>query len=54
LSQCAGSLLSQGFKALTLTVTEDNQPALRLYEWFGFSLRHRFDAVVLETRYSQR
>ena len=54
LGKSAESLLTQGFKALTLTVTESNQQALRLYEWFGFTLRHRFDAMVLETRSVRR
>jgi ribosomal protein S18 acetylase RimI-like enzyme len=54
LDTCAQSLLAQGFNALTLTVTEDNRPALRLYEWLGFTQRHRFDAVVLESQFAQR
>lgn len=42
-------LRDAGFRAITLTVTESNQPAVRLYESFGFRQRHRFDAFVLET-----
>jgi ribosomal protein S18 acetylase RimI-like enzyme len=44
------ALRSAGFQAITLTVTEANQPAVRLYEHFGFCRRHRFDAVVFESR----
>ena len=54
LTKSAQRLRAQSFKALTLTVTEDNQQAMRLYEWFGFTLRHRFDGVVLEPRYMFR
>jgi ribosomal protein S18 acetylase RimI-like enzyme len=49
LDRCAGGLLGAGFEAVTLTVTESNNPAARLYERFGFSVRHRFDAIVLNT-----
>jgi len=48
LRQSAASLLKAGFEAITLTVTESNAPALRLYERFGFFLRHRFDAMVMD------
>jgi ribosomal protein S18 acetylase RimI-like enzyme len=44
----AQSLLRAGFKAITLTVTEANEPAVKLYERFGFIQRHRFDAMVME------
>jgi ribosomal protein S18 acetylase RimI-like enzyme len=53
LATCAQSLLAKGFNALTLTVTEDNQPALRLYHWLGFTSRHRFDAIVVEAQFAQ-
>jgi ribosomal protein S18 acetylase RimI-like enzyme len=51
LDQAAERLRRNGFTAISLTVTEANEPAVRLYERFGFSLRHRFDAMVLDTRY---
>jgi ribosomal protein S18 acetylase RimI-like enzyme len=54
LHQSAASLLGAGFEAVTLTVTEGNEQAVRLYERFGFTLRHRFDAMVMDTRSSRR
>jgi ribosomal protein S18 acetylase RimI-like enzyme len=51
LGQCAEGLRRAGFEAMTLTVTEVNYEAVRLYERFGFTLRHRFDAMVMDTRY---
>ncbi|MGD0799373.1 MAG: GNAT family N-acetyltransferase [Acidobacteriaceae bacterium] len=51
LAQAAQRLRQGGFEAISLTVTEANEPAVKLYERFGFSLRHRFDAMVLDTRY---
>jgi ribosomal protein S18 acetylase RimI-like enzyme len=51
LRQSAESLQRAGFEAITLTVTEANDAAVRLYERFGFALKHRFDAMVLDTRY---
>jgi ribosomal protein S18 acetylase RimI-like enzyme len=50
LQQSAESLRRAGFEVITLTVTEANAPALHLYERFGFRPRHRFDAMVLDTR----
>lgn len=44
------ALRDAGFKAITLTVTESNRSAVRLYERFGFLTRHRFDAVVFQTK----
>jgi ribosomal protein S18 acetylase RimI-like enzyme len=49
LRQSADVLLRVGFEAITLTVTEANVPAVRLYERFGFSLMHRFDAMAMDT-----
>jgi len=34
--------------AITLTVTEANQPAVELYRRSGFYIRHRFDAMVCD------
>jgi ribosomal protein S18 acetylase RimI-like enzyme len=48
LRHCAASLVEAGYAAITLTVTEANEPAVRLYRQFGFVLRHRFDAMVLD------
>ena len=53
LRQSAETLLSEEFEAITLTVTEANVPAVKLYERFGFSLRHRFDAMAMDTRTRQ-
>lgn len=44
------ALRDAGFKAITLTVTEANDPAVRLYKRMGFRLRHRFDAFVYQAR----
>jgi ribosomal protein S18 acetylase RimI-like enzyme len=46
----AERLLRDGFEAISLTVTEANEPAVRLYQRFGFLLRHRFDAMVLDSQ----
>ena len=48
LLRTAQSLLRAGFEAITLTVTEGNDPAVKLYQQFGFTLLHRFDAMVME------
>ena len=49
LRQSADVLLRAGFEAITLTVTEANAPAVRLYEGFGFTQMHRFDAMAMDT-----
>jgi ribosomal protein S18 acetylase RimI-like enzyme len=49
LRQSADGLLRAGFEAITLTVTEANAPAVRLYERFGFTRMHRFDAMAMDT-----
>lgn len=41
-------LRRHGFRAITLTVTEANTPAVDIYNAFGFHPRHRFDAIVLD------
>jgi ribosomal protein S18 acetylase RimI-like enzyme len=51
LDHAAERLMRRGFEAISLTVTEENLPAVRLYERFGFTRRHRFDAMVLDTRH---
>jgi len=51
---CSADALRQSdFEAMTLTVTEVNRQAVQLYEHFGFSLRHRFDAMALTTRHTR-
>jgi ribosomal protein S18 acetylase RimI-like enzyme len=39
-------LASAGYRAITLTVTEANEAAVRLYAGLGFWTRHRFEAMV--------
>ena len=48
LDECLRRLPSSGYRALTLTVTEANTPAVNLYTGAGFRIRHRFDALVCE------
>ncbi len=50
LRHCVGHLAQAGFSAITLTVTEQNQPAVSLYEELGFCTRHRFHAMVLDKK----
>jgi len=54
MNKSAESLLGSGFDAISLTVTEANDAAVRLYERFGFGVKHRFDAMTLDTRYKGR
>jgi ribosomal protein S18 acetylase RimI-like enzyme len=54
LNRSAEALVRGGFQAISLTVTEANDEAVRLYERFGFLLRHRFDAMALDTRHKRR
>ena len=46
LTQCAAQLTRRRFDAITLTVTASNSHAVALYEEMGFTVRHRFDALV--------
>ena len=48
LQQCMSHLKRTGYEAISLTVTEGNHRAVRLYEEHGFRAKHRFDAVVLD------
>ena len=48
LGRSGESLSRAGFQAVSLTVTEDNQQAVRLYNRFGFRMKHRFDAMVMQ------
>ncbi len=54
LDRTAATLSRAGFSAMTLTVTEGNTEAVELYRSFGFTTRHRFDAIVMDTRYRSR
>lgn len=47
LNHVAASLRNAGTAAITLTVTESNRQAVRLYEEAGYRVRHRFDAMVM-------
>lgn len=46
LRHCILGLEASGVKSLSLTVTESNDGARRLYELHGFQVAHRFDAMV--------
>jgi ribosomal protein S18 acetylase RimI-like enzyme len=48
LQHCIHHLTRSGFAAITLTVTEANHQAVKLYRNSGFFVRHRFDAMVLD------
>lgn len=54
LSQTAQALRGAGFEAISLTVTEANVDAVRLYERFGFRPKHRFDAMAMDTKVRRR
>jgi ribosomal protein S18 acetylase RimI-like enzyme len=51
---CLNHLPNLGYRALTLTVTEANTAAVRLYVAEGFKTRHRFDAMVLDKSQPKR
>lgn len=46
LAHCAARGAKRGINYLSLTVTEANTPALHLYERNGFTILHRFEAMV--------
>jgi ribosomal protein S18 acetylase RimI-like enzyme len=48
LEHCIQHLTRSRFAAITLTVTEANHQAVKLYQDSGFFIRHRFDAMVLD------
>jgi ribosomal protein S18 acetylase RimI-like enzyme len=48
LEHCIRHLADSHFAAITLTVTEANHQAVKLYQNAGFFIRHRFDAMVLD------
>jgi ribosomal protein S18 acetylase RimI-like enzyme len=54
LAQTAQALRGAGFEAISLTVTEANLDAVRLYERFGFKPKHRFDAMAMDTKARRR
>ena len=47
LRHCLAELRAAGFEAISLTVTEQNAGAARLYIELGFLVQHQFDAMVL-------
>jgi ribosomal protein S18 acetylase RimI-like enzyme len=48
LEHCIHHLTHSRFAAITLTVTEANHQAVKLYKDSGFFVRHRFEAMVLD------
>ena len=54
LQHCMAQLRRAGFSAVTLTVTESNEQAVKLYEELGFFVRHRFDAMVYDSTLERR
>jgi ribosomal protein S18 acetylase RimI-like enzyme len=48
IENCAANLKSQGFRALTLTVTAENENAVALYGRANFQVTHDFDAMLWE------
>jgi ribosomal protein S18 acetylase RimI-like enzyme len=49
LTQCARTLIASGANAMSLTVTESNVVARKLYDELGFETRHRFEARVWDS-----
>jgi len=52
LRHAAAQLAERRFRGLSLTVTEGNASAVRLYEAMGFAVKHRFEAMVWEREIS--
>jgi len=50
LEHCAREGATRGVRQLSLTVTEANLPARRLYERNGFNTLHRFEAMVRDAK----
>jgi ribosomal protein S18 acetylase RimI-like enzyme len=50
LHRCAAEFVRRGFRGISLTVTEQNVEARRLYEDYGFMALHHFDAMVWDKR----
>ncbi|HWF66923.1 MAG TPA: N-acetyltransferase [Acidobacteriaceae bacterium] len=48
LQLCASSLQARKFESITLTVTERNAVAVKLYKQLGYRVRHHFDAMLWE------
>lgn len=46
LQLCASSLQTRNCEAITLTVTEENMHAVALYRQLGYTVKHRFDAML--------
>jgi ribosomal protein S18 acetylase RimI-like enzyme len=46
LHRCTAEFVRRKFRGISLTVTEENSEARKLYEDYGFSALHRFDAMV--------
>jgi GNAT superfamily N-acetyltransferase len=49
LRHCAEDIRKRGIKTLSLTVTETNTAAVKVYERNGFKTLHRFDAMVWDS-----
>ncbi len=54
LAHAIDHLRRAGFRAITLTVTEQNTAAVELYRQVGFYTRHRFQAMVLQNGLSRQ
>jgi ribosomal protein S18 acetylase RimI-like enzyme len=54
LQHCATQGTARGLTSLSLTVTEANHTAQRLYRSEGFTTLHRFDAMVWDRSYASR